>query len=188
MTSRFRFALVPGLGAACLSLTLAACSVEQTSNRCASDSTTLDGLIKCVRDMHAAPRTCEETAGRGPTAVPVVGRRLVRYGETTKHGGTSRGIVFESTGGAEVRAPLGGRVTYADPWRSYGDLLIIESCTTVALMAGTLTPEVIAGQSIAAGETAAILRQSSSGDAPVLYLEMRENDATVDPAGLIPAD
>lgn len=186
MTSRFRLALVPGLGTACLSLAAAGCSVEHTTNRCASDSMTLDGLVKCVRDMHAGTRSCA-AAERGPTAVPVAGRRLLRYGETTKHGGTSRGIVFEGARGAEVRAPVGGRVTYADPWRSYGDLLIIDSCTTVALMAGAFSPEVIAGQNIAAGDAVATLRQTSS-EAPVLYLEVREDDATVDPAGIIPAD
>ncbi len=186
MTSRLRLALVSALATAGMSLALVGCSIEQTTDRCASDSMTLDGLIKCVREKHGGAPSCQ-TAGRGPTAVPVTGRRLLKYGETTKHGGTSRGIVFEGTRGGEVRAPIGGRVTYADPWRSYGDLLIIESCTTVALIAGELSPEVIAGQSIAAGKTVATLRQTAS-DAPVLYLEVRENDATVDPAGVIPAE
>lgn len=174
------------LTAACLPLVLAACSVEHATNRCAADSTTLDGLIRCVREMHASARKCD-VVERGPAAVPVAGRRVLKFGETTKHGGTSRGIVFEGARGAEVRAPVSGLVTYADAWRSYGDLLIIDSCTTVALMAGALTPEVIAGENTTAGHAIAKLRQTSS-DAPVLYLEVRENETAVDPASVIPSD
>jgi septal ring factor EnvC (AmiA/AmiB activator) len=184
LTLRYRLA---ALGAASIPLVLAACSVEQTTNRCTAESTTLDGLIKCVREMHAGTRKCE-TAERGPGAIPVAGRRLLKFGEVTKHGGTSRGIVFEGARGAEVRAPVSGLVTFADPWRSYGDLLIIDSCTTVALMAGALSPEVIAGQSITAGGAVARLRQTSSSDTPVLYLEVRENETAIDPATVIPQD
>jgi septal ring factor EnvC (AmiA/AmiB activator) len=177
---------LPLLGAAGLPLALAGCSVEHTTNRCAADSMTLDGLIRCVREMHASTRKCD-AAGRGPAAIPIAGRRVLKFGDATKHGGTSRGIVFEGARGAEVRAPVSGLVTYADAWRSYGDLLIIDSCTTIALMAGALAPEVIAGQTIAAGGAVAKLRATAS-EAPVLYLEVRENETAIDPASVIPAD
>jgi len=181
LAQRTRFPLL----AAVLPLAFGACSVEQTTDRCTAESMTLDGLIKCVRETHASTRSCE-AAVRGSTAIPLAGQRVLTYGAATKHGGTSRGIVFEGSHGAEVRAPISGLVTFSDPWRSYGDLLIIDSCTTVALMAGPLSSNVTAGQAITAGGTIAHLRQTSS-DAPILYLEVREGGTTVDPATIIPA-
>jgi septal ring factor EnvC (AmiA/AmiB activator) len=184
MTSLAYLRRLPQIGAACLSLACAACSVEQTTNRCTADSMSLEDLIQCVRKTYAETRQCD--AGRhDATAVPVAGRRVIKFGEVTKHGGTSRGIVFETGQGAEVRAPMSGLVTFADPWRSYGDLLIIDSCATVALLAGSFSPEVIAGQNAAAGSTVAKMRQTATGT-PVLYLELRENGATIDPAAMIP--
>lgn len=162
----------------------AACSVEQTSNRCAKESTSLDGLVACVRDMHAAARRCEPDREIA-AALPVAGRRVLKFGEATKYGGTSRGIVFEGADLAEVHAPIGGTVTFADTWRSYGELMIIDACAKVALIAGTFSADVIAGQVTSAGEPVARMRKTSS-DAPVLYLEMRENGAAIDPARLIP--
>lgn len=170
--------------AICVTLALGACSVEQATDRCTAESMTLDGLIKCVRETHASTRSCEAVE-RGPTALPLTGRRVLTYGAATKHGGTSRGIVFEGARGMEVRAPINGLVTFSDPWRSYGDLLIIDSCTTVALMAGPLSSDVTAGQAVTAGGIVARLRQTPS-DTPIVYLEVREGGTTIDPATIIP--
>jgi septal ring factor EnvC (AmiA/AmiB activator) len=184
MAPASRFRPLSVAAAACLSLTAGACSVEQARNKCADESTSPDGLIECARKMHASAGHCE-SGRRGAATTPVAGRLVIKFGELTKHGGTSQGMVFEGAAGGGVRAPIGGLVTFADPWRSYGDLVIIDDCKTVALMAGTLSPEVMAGQSATAGDVVATMRQTSS-DAPVLYLELREDGTVVDPAGVLP--
>jgi septal ring factor EnvC (AmiA/AmiB activator) len=170
---------------AALSLACAGCSVEQASNRCAKETTTLDGLIQCARDLHAKTQQCGQSqAGKG--ALPVAGRRVLKFGDVTNYGGTSKGIVFETAAGAGVQALLAGTVTFADKYRSYGDLVIVDSCSKVTLMAGAFTPDVMAGQSIGAGQSVARMQPASTG-APVLYLEVRENGTAIDPASFIPA-
>lgn len=171
---------------AALSLASTGCSVEQASNRCAKETTSLDGLIQCARDLHAKAQRCEPSqAGKG--ALPVAGSRVLKFGDVTNYGGTSKGIVFEVAAGADVHSPLAGTVTFADKYRSYGDLVIIDSCSKVALMAGAFVPDVMAGQSIGAGGSIAKMQPAATG-APVLYLEVRENGTAIDPASLIPAN
>jgi septal ring factor EnvC (AmiA/AmiB activator) len=118
--------------------------------------------------------------------LPVAGRRVLKFGDVTNYGGTSKGIVFETAAGTGVQAPLAGTVTFADKYRSYGDLVIVDSCTKVTLMAGAFTPDVMAGQNIAAGGSIAKMQPAAAG-APVLYLEIRENGTAIDPASFIPA-
>lgn len=182
--SPFVAALAPVLAlAAALS---SGCSVQQTTDRCASESSSLGDLIACVRKKHAATQRCD-TLPKGHAAAPVAGRRILKFADTTNHGGTSKGIVFGTTDRAEVHTPISGTVTFADPFRSYGDLLIVDSCAKVALLAGTFSPNVIAGQPIASGDAIALMRKTSTEE-PVLYLELREDGKAVDPAGLLPAE
>lgn len=164
----------------------AACSIERHTDRCAAESTSLEKLIACKRQENPALASCTKPE-RGPAATPVAGRRVLNFGEKTKHGGTSKGIVFEAARGAGVRAPIEGTVTFADAWRSYGQVLIIDGCSTVAVMAGSLSPNVIPGQNIKSGAPIAQL-SNVPDDAPVLYLEMRENGSLIDPSQFIPTD
>ncbi|MGE0024152.1 MAG: murein hydrolase activator EnvC [Hyphomicrobium sp.] len=164
----------------------AGCSVQQTTDRCASESASLSDLITCVRKKHAATQRCDALP-KGRAAAPVSGRRILKFGDTTNYGGTSKGMVFGTSDRAAVHAPVSGTVTFADPFRSYGDLVIVDACTKVALLAGTFSPNVIAGEPIAAGDAVALMRKISAED-PVLYLELREEGKAVDPAGLLPAE
>ncbi len=176
---------LPFAAALLLAVSSAGCSVEQTVDRCASQSASLNDLITCARDKHAVAKRCE-TLGQAPGARPVAGRRILSFGDTTNNGSPSRGIVFGAADRAEVYAPMSGTVTFAATFRSYGELMIIDACTKITLLAGTFEPNVIDGQPIAAGEAVARMRQTST-EPPVLYLELRENGAAIDPAGLIPS-
>lgn len=169
---------------AALPLAFAGCSVEQVSDRCAKESSSLNALVQCARDLHAKAQRCDSA---GKAALPISGRRVLNFGDVTNNGSTSKGIVFEVATGAGVHAPFPGTVTFADKYRSYGDVMVIDACSKVALIAGTFTPDVMAGQSISAGASIAKMLPASTG-APVLYLEVRENGTAIDPASFIPAN
>jgi septal ring factor EnvC (AmiA/AmiB activator) len=173
-------------GLAALPLAFAGCSVEQVSDRCAKETSSLNALVQCARDLHAKAQRCD-SGQAGKAALPITGRRVLNFGDVTNNGSTSKGIVFEVATGAAVHAPLPGTVTFADKYRSYGDLMVIDACSKVALIAGTFTPDVMAGQSISAGDSIARMQPASTG-APVLYLEVRENGTAIDPASFIPAN
>ena len=64
---------------------------------------------------------------KGVLPLPVYGKRLRSYGENDKFGARSKGIVIETRGEAVVTAPADGWVVYSGPFRSYGNLLIINA-------------------------------------------------------------
>ena len=59
-------------------------------------------------------------------ALPVAGRVLTGVGELNDAGVHARGLLVDAPGAAEVRAPAGGRVVFAGPYRSYGLVVILD--------------------------------------------------------------
>src|SRR5262249_24431120 len=87
-------------------------------------------------------------------AQPVTGRPIVGFGEHGTHGARSRGIVFESQYGADVRAPVAGIVVYAAEFRSYGKLVTIAvGCEAHVLIAGLGNIVVSLGDRVTTGQT-----------------------------------
>ena len=64
---------------------------------------------------------------KGTLPLPAQGKRLKRFGEADGVGGTLRGISLQTRGEARIIAPTDGWVVYAGPFRSYGNLLIINA-------------------------------------------------------------
>jgi len=64
--------------------------------------------------------------GRPRYVLPVSGSVETGFGEVFDSGVTSRGLTVASAPGAVVRAPARGRVAYAGPFRSYGDIVIVD--------------------------------------------------------------
>jgi hypothetical protein len=157
-------------------------AIALDAQRCARSSD-LASLIACGRtaDNERAKRCADEQSE--PMRAPVEGRRLVAFGDTTQLGSSSRGIVFQTTIGASVRAPAEGFVTFAGPYRSYGNLLIIDACARVAVVAGPLAFEVTPGAKVRAGAVVAKVANTNSED-PVIYFEVRRAGAPVDPGQL----
>src|SRR5262249_60925548 len=67
-----------------------------------------------------------ETA-KGTLPLPAQGKRLKSFGDADGMGGTLRGISVQTRGEARIIAPTDGWVVYAGPFRSYGQLLIINA-------------------------------------------------------------
>src|SRR5690606_5920606 len=89
-------------------------------------------------------------------------------------------------------APADGNVLYAGPFRSYGQLLILDVGDDYhVLLAGMAGISVAAGQSVLAGEPvgamgetriASALAASGTNLAPELYVEFRKDGKPIDPA------
>jgi septal ring factor EnvC (AmiA/AmiB activator) len=127
---------------------------------------------------------------RGKIPIPVNGIKIKGYGQPDGVGGSEKGVSIATRAGAQVTAPADGWVVYAGPFRSYGQLLILNAGAGYhILLAGMARISVDLGQFVLAGEpvgvmgngshVAAILAAGSSQ--PVLYVEFRKDGNPVDP-------
>src|SRR3954471_13660580 len=122
---------------------------------------------------------------------PLNGIRIREFGMPDGLGGTEKGLSLASRAGAQVTAPCDGWVVYAGPFRSYGQLLILNAGGGYhVLLAGMERISVDLGQFVLTGEPVAVMGggpQSAAAVAtgssqPVLYIEFRKDGSPVDPS------
>jgi len=128
------------------------------------------------------------TRTRGTLPLPVRGKQIRDFSAADDVGNVSKGISIESRTAAQVISPSDGWVVYADEFRSYGQLLIINAGGGYhVVLAGMRRIDVSLGQFVLAGEPVAIMGANApaSGQAkqasPVLYVEFRKDGQPVDP-------
>lgn len=129
---------------------------------------------------------------KGLLPLPVNGEQTVAFGGDDGLGGRSQGITLTTRPGAQVSSPTDGWIVYSGPFRSYGQLLIINAGDGYhVLLAGMERLDVQLGQFVLAGEPVAAMasqRLASVGAMdigavqPVLYIEFRKDGASIDPA------
>ncbi|MFV8201517.1 murein hydrolase activator EnvC family protein, partial [Enterobacter cloacae complex sp.6700005] len=64
---------------------------------------------------------------KGLLPLPVAGVTVKTFGAPDSVGGAEKGMTIATRAGAPVSAPADGWVVYAGPFRSYGQLLIINA-------------------------------------------------------------
>ena len=124
-----------------------------------------------------------EPPGDGRARLPLPGILKTAYNEPDNFGAPSQGIDIEGRAGALVVAPMGGIIRFAGYFKNYGNMVIIEhEKGWHSLVAGLENIDTVVGQAVNAGEPLGVLHQSSSGQKPVLYYELRHNGKAVNPA------
>jgi septal ring factor EnvC (AmiA/AmiB activator) len=128
---------------------------------------------------------------RGLLPKPANGRILTAFGAADGLGGRSPGETFTTRDGATISSPADGWVVFAGPFRSYGQLLIINAGDGYhVLLAGMEHIDVQLGQLVLAGEPVATMpsrkvAQIGAVDTPetgpVLYVEFRKDGVSIDP-------
>ena len=130
---------------------------------------------------------------KGRLNYPVQGQILKHFGQDDGLGSELRGLAVATRARAQVTAPADGKVEFAGPFRSYGQLLILDAGEGyLVLLAGMNEISTDIGQSVRAGEPVGIMGNGPSsvtllGDQvqearPVLYVEFRRNGEAVDSA------
>jgi len=129
---------------------------------------------------------------KGLLPVPVSGNLIKGFNAVDSTGGTLKGHAYATRQGAIVSAPCDGWVAFAGPFRSYGQLLIINAGGGYyLLLAGMDRINVGVGQFLLAGEPVALMGEASQATAasvgsdtsqPVLYVEFRKDGVSIDPA------
>jgi septal ring factor EnvC (AmiA/AmiB activator) len=127
---------------------------------------------------------------RGHIPIPVNGVKLKEFGAPDGIGGVEKGVSLATRAGAQVTAPADGWVVYAGPFRSYGQLLILNVGGGYhVLLAGMDRISVDLGQFVLTGEPVAVMGNTShiaavlaaGSSQPVLYIEFRKDGTPVDP-------
>ena len=130
-------------------------------------------------------------SAKGTLPLPIGGIRIREFGALDGLGGTEKGLSVASRAAAQVTAPCDSWVVYAGPFRSYGQLLILNAGGGYhVLLAGMERISVDLGQFVLTGEPVAVMGggpQSAAAIAtgssqPVLYIEFRKDGTPVDPS------
>jgi murein hydrolase activator len=171
------------------------------------------GLDAATRTAHADARSIEEdatrpnlaalkdpgrlapaiafAAARGRLRLPVNGVKIREFGGSDGVGGTQRGQSIAAHAGAQITSPCDGWVVYAGPFRSYGQLLILNAGGGYhVLLAGMERISVDLGQFVLTGEPVAVMGSGAQVSAaaatrskqPALYVEFRKDGAPIDPS------
>lgn len=138
---------------------------------------------------------------RGLLPLPVSGSQIRAFGASDGFGGATRGISVATRPKALVSAPVDAWVAFAGPFRSFGNLLILNAGGGYyLLLAGMQRIDVSAGQFVLAGEPVAVMGEKPEAEIfaegkattgtdqaatalgqPVLYIEFRKDGNPFDP-------
>lgn len=127
---------------------------------------------------------------RGKLNFPVAGEVLRRYGAPDGFGGREKAYFIGARDKGVVVAPCDGWVAFSGPYRTFGQLLIINAGGGYyVVLAGMSRSNVNVGQFVLAGEPVASMGDGAAQTAaaiaigakqPILYVEFRKDGASID--------
>ncbi|MEM8811700.1 MAG: peptidoglycan DD-metalloendopeptidase family protein [Pseudomonadota bacterium] len=128
---------------------------------------------------------------QGSVRLPADGVPLRRFGDTDSSGEAAKGMALQVIAYGRIYAPADARVVYAGPFRSYGELLILDAGDGYhVVLSGMERIDVGRDQFVLAGEPVGRMgatRYASAGtidmqsSEPVLYIEFRKGGRSIDP-------
>ncbi|MCK1714721.1 MULTISPECIES: peptidoglycan DD-metalloendopeptidase family protein [unclassified Bradyrhizobium] len=142
------------------------------------------------KDRSRATPAIAFASAKGLLPLPVNGNKIRDFAGSDGVGGVQKGISLASQPGAQVTTPCDGWVVYAGPFRSYGQLLILNAGGGYhVLIAGMERISVNIGQFVLTGEPVATMGSTSqvasilatNASQPVLYVEFRKDGTPIDP-------
>jgi septal ring factor EnvC (AmiA/AmiB activator) len=156
-------------------------------------SETLAAFASGLADREAAD--IDQIASlKGTLSVPVEGAVLRRFGQPDAAGVVRPGWIVATAPQARVTTPMPATVRYLGPFLHYGNVIILEPATDVlVVLTGMKRVFGSVGQVLEAGDVVGLMGGSDlilsettqvggTSRSETLYIEIRENDAPVDPA------
>ncbi len=132
------------------------------------------------------------TSARGLLPLPVNGVKIRNFGDPDSTGAAEKGLAIAARPGAQVTSPCDGLVVYSGPFRSYGQLLILNAGGGYhVLLMGMERISVDPGQFVLTGEPVAAMGSggqiaaaaaTTTPSQPVLYIEFRKDGTPIDPS------
>jgi murein hydrolase activator len=122
---------------------------------------------------------------KGELPFPADGVARARFGERNDAGVVMNGDTIETRSAAIVTAPADAVVAFAAPFRSYRNLVILDTGGGYKLVLGGMAQlGVTVGQTVLAGEPVGVMPAGSAGspaDKASLYVELRKDGQPMDP-------
>ena len=121
---------------------------------------------------------------KGGLIWPINGKLLKKYGEQKKIASLKwKGVLIEAKVGSQVSAISEGRIVFADWFRNFGLLVIIEHENEFLTLYGHNQKLLkTTGDFVQTGEKIATVGDSGGQENPALYFEIREGKKTLDPS------
>ena len=145
-------------------------------------------LIKLLDALNQQAATGESAFPvlRGTLRRPVSGKIIVGFGRNVNARFNtytlSRGVTIRSAEGTPVRSVYKGKILFADWFRGYGRIIIVDHGGGYYTLYGHLAAiNVQVGQQIEADDTIGLVGDSGSLEGPALYFEIRHHGKPVDP-------
>ncbi len=143
----------------------------------------------------APPGIASIADARGALTQPALGKLVQLFGDPTDFGSKSDGIVYSTSLDALVVAPWDGQVVFADRFRTFGQIVIIDHGEGYhSLLAGLKRIDAPVGQWVLAGEPVGVAGNSGgdaaaepTGDGPRVYVEFRRDGKPINPLPWIAA-
>jgi septal ring factor EnvC (AmiA/AmiB activator) len=170
----------------------------QASTRSSDESKTPNGaqsgLAAALNDPARMAPAIAFVSAKGRLSLPVSGIKVRDFRALDAAGNSEKGISIATRPGAQVTAPTEGWVVYAAPYRSYGQLLILNVGGGYhVLLAGMERITVDPGQFVRTGEPVAVMGSGTrvtsaagassevgSSQQPLLYVEFRKDGTPID--------
>lgn len=128
---------------------------------------------------------------KGHLPLPVSGDMILDFGQADEFGNMTEGQSISTRAGSRVTSPSDGWVVYSGPFRSLGQLLILNTGGGYhVLLAGMDRIDVELGQFVLAGEPVGVMGKTRWASAstiglgssrPILYVEFRKDGSAIDP-------
>ncbi|MDR2902048.1 MAG: peptidoglycan DD-metalloendopeptidase family protein [Lactobacillales bacterium] len=114
----------------------------------------------------------------GALLYPAKGYIIQTFGEVTASSAHVKGMTISTRPQAQVITPFDGTVLFSGPFKTYGQMLIVDNGGGyMTLLAGLGAINAAVGQELLAGEPIGIMDISS----PRLYIEIRKDGQAIDP-------
>lgn len=143
----------------------------------------------------APPGIASIADARGALTQPALGKLVQLFGDPTDFGSKSDGIVYSTSLDALVVAPWDGQIVFADRFRTFGQIVIIDHGEGYhSLLAGLGRIDAPVGQWVLAGEPVGVAGNSGgdaatepTGEGPQVYVEFRRDGKPINPLPWIAA-
>jgi septal ring factor EnvC (AmiA/AmiB activator) len=156
-------------------------TAERHARQLAAQARTLRELASRVQ--RASPRGAQREPAVIPATwiAPASGEIVRGFGARDGGGPAAQGVLLHTRAGAQVVAPASGQVAYAGPFRSYGQVLILNLAGSyVLVLTGLETINARVGDTVQAGQPLGEMPASAT-PAPDLYVEVRRQGQPIDP-------
>lgn len=160
-----------------------ATAAERRARALAAEARNLRDLAQRVQQ----PPRRGPTQPSGPSVVPAAwlapaeGRIVRAYGTRSGDAPPAQGALVQTRAGAQVVAPAAGEIAYAGPFRSYGQVLILNVDGGYAVvLTGLGNVQARVGDTVRAGQPIGEMSAEATS-APELYVEVRRDGQPVDP-------